>query len=55
MTFSVLLDEETKVADQYQIQPIPTSFMIDSNGRISNKAFGALNYELMVQEFERMQ
>ena len=54
LTFPILLDEKTEVADLYQIQPIPTSFMIDSNGIIQNKALGALNYELMVQEFEKM-
>ena len=55
LTFPVLLDESTVVANQYQIQPIPSSFLIDSSGRIHNKAFGALNYDLMVQEFEKMQ
>ncbi|HLS08006.1 redoxin domain-containing protein [Lentibacillus sp.] len=55
LTFPILMDEETEVANQYQIQPIPSSFMIDSNGRIQFKAPGALNYELMVQEFEKMQ
>lgn len=55
LTFTIPLDEETSVADKYQIQPIPSSFMIDSNGRIQNKAFGALNYGLMVQEFEKME
>lgn len=55
LTFPILLDEETVVADQYQIQPIPSSFLIDSDGRIHNKAFGALNYDMMVQEFEKMQ
>ncbi|MFD1360776.1 peroxiredoxin family protein [Lentibacillus salinarum] len=54
MTFPVLLDENTEVANQYQIQPIPSSFMIDSDGRIQFKALGAMNYELMVQEFEKM-
>lgn len=54
LTFQILLDEKTAVANRYQIQPIPSSFMIDSDGRIQNKAFGALNYDLMVQEFERM-
>src|SRR5699024_10870455 len=54
LTFPILLDEKTEVADLYQIQPIPTSFMIDSNGIIQNKALGALNYELMVQELEKM-
>lgn len=55
LTFQVLLDDKTTVANLYQIQPIPSSFMIDSEGRIQNKAFGALNYDLMVQEFEKMQ
>ncbi len=54
LTFPVLMDETVKVANQYQIQPIPSSFMIDSNGRIQYKALGAMNYELMVQEFEKM-
>jgi thiol-disulfide isomerase/thioredoxin len=54
LTFSILLDENIEVAELYMIQPIPTSFMIDSNGLISYKAFGAMNYELMVQELEKM-
>ena len=54
ITFPVLLDTDTKVGNLYRIQPIPTSYMIDSDGRIQYKAFGALNYELMVQEFEKM-
>lgn len=54
LTFPVLMDETVKVANQYQIQPIPSSFMIDSNGTIQYKALGAMNYELMVQEFEKM-
>ncbi|GGJ93588.1 hypothetical protein GCM10007063_15190 [Lentibacillus kapialis] len=55
MTFPILMDENTEVANQYQIQPIPSSFMIDSDGRIQFKALGAMNYEMMVQEFEKMQ
>ena len=55
LTFPILLDKEMVVAGQYQIQPIPTTFMIDSKGRIQNKSFGAQNYELMVREFEKMQ
>lgn len=54
LTFPILLDEEIEVATSYGIRPIPTSFMIDSNGIIQYKALGALNYELMVQEFEKM-
>ncbi|WP_026907288.1 peroxiredoxin family protein [Paucisalibacillus globulus] len=54
LTFPILLDENIEVAELYMIQPIPTSFMIDSNGLIHYKAFGAMNYELMVQELEKM-
>jgi len=54
LTFPILLDKETEVATRYQIQPIPTSFMIDSDGIIHKVAYGALNYELMVKEFDRM-
>lgn len=55
ITFRALLDTETAVANLYQIQPIPTNYLIDSEGFIHNKAFGALNYDIMVQEFEKMQ
>ncbi|MGM8213184.1 redoxin domain-containing protein [Virgibacillus sp. W0430] len=54
VTFRVLLDEDSSVANRYRIQPIPTTFMIDSEGKIQNVSFGALNYELMVQEYEKM-
>lgn len=55
LTFPILKDENTEVANTYQIQPIPTTFMVDSNGIIQYKAFGAMNYDLMVQEFEKME
>lgn len=55
MTFPVLLDYDSEVSQGlYNIQPIPTSFLIDSTGRIHNVAYGPLNYDLMVQEFEKM-
>lgn len=54
LSFTVPLDEDNDVASLYQIQPVPTSFMIDSDGIIQNTAFGALNYEQMVQGFEAM-
>src|SRR5690625_1047617 len=54
MTFPVLLDEQGAASTIYQIQPIPTTFLIDSEGYIHNIAYGPLNYDLMVQEFEKM-
>ncbi|WP_188455333.1 redoxin domain-containing protein [Virgibacillus oceani] len=54
MRFPILLDENIEVANLYAIRPIPTSYMIDSNGIIQFKALGALHYEMMVEEFEKM-
>ncbi|WP_077324848.1 TlpA family protein disulfide reductase [Virgibacillus siamensis] len=54
LTFPILLDEEVRVAAMYQIRPIPTTFFIDSEGVIQYTAFGAMNYELMVQELEKI-
>jgi len=54
MEFPILMDEENSASTTYQIQPIPTSFMIDSEGIIRYKAMGAMNYDLMVQEYEKM-
>ncbi|MCT2536766.1 redoxin domain-containing protein [Aquibacillus koreensis] len=54
LTFPILLDEDLEVATNYAIRPIPTSYMIDSNGVIQYKAFGPMNYEMMVQELDNM-
>ncbi|TQS70592.1 TlpA family protein disulfide reductase [Ornithinibacillus gellani] len=54
VTFPILLDKENLAASIYQIQPIPTSYMIDSEGIITYKALGAINYEKMIQEYEKM-
>lgn len=55
LTFTIPLDEESVVSNKYEIIAYPTSFMIDSSGRIQFIALGAMNYDLMVQEFEKMQ
>lgn len=54
ITFPILLDEDSEVSTQYQISPIPTNFLIDSQGIIHNVAYGAVNYDLLVQEFDKM-
>lgn len=54
MTFPVLLDEQGAAQTIYQIQPIPTTFLLDSEGYVHNIAYGPLNYDLMVQAFEEM-
>ncbi|MCD5325982.1 redoxin domain-containing protein [Pontibacillus sp. HN14] len=54
LSFPVLLDQGNEVATMYQIRPIPTTYMIDSEGIIQHKSLGAMNYERMVQQFENM-
>lgn len=55
LTFPILLDVESAVAMLYSIQPIPTTYMIDSNGRIQDKSFGPMNYEMMVEKLGAME
>lgn len=55
LTFPILLDQNIDVATLYAIQPIPTTYLIDSAGIIQYKAFGAMNYDKMVQEYEEME
>lgn len=55
MTFPVLMDESLEVSTSYQVQAYPTSYMIDSAGRIQFKAIGAMNYDIMLQGLEKMQ
>ncbi|WP_226035298.1 peroxiredoxin family protein [Aquibacillus saliphilus] len=54
LTFPVLMDVDAEVVTNYQVRAYPTSYMIDSNGRIQFIAMGAMNYDLMVQELEKM-
>jgi peroxiredoxin len=55
LSFQVLLDEELAVSSKYGIQPVPTSFMVDSKGIIQYVALGAVNYEQMVQALNTME
>lgn len=54
LTFPVLLDTEGEVSNLYRIQPIPMTYMIDAEGIIQFKSFGALSYRQMVKQFEQM-
>ncbi|WP_164668852.1 peroxiredoxin family protein [Virgibacillus doumboii] len=55
MTFPVLMDVESNVAETYQVRAYPTSYMIDSSGHIQYVALGAMNYDLMIQELAKME
>ncbi|WP_017185797.1 peroxiredoxin family protein [Alkalibacillus haloalkaliphilus] len=54
LTFPILFDEGEEVSTLYHVLPVPTTYMVDSNGIIQYKAFGAMNYDMMIQEYEKM-
>ncbi|MCZ8537855.1 redoxin domain-containing protein [Paenisporosarcina quisquiliarum] len=47
LTFEIPLDEEGVIGRQYQAFTIPTSYLIDTNGVISNKIVGPMDEEMM--------
>lgn len=53
LTFPVVLDVDGNVMKQYDIQPIPTSFIIDRQGIIREKQIDYMSYEQMVQYAEK--
>ncbi|ADU29596.1 redoxin domain-containing protein [Evansella cellulosilytica] len=54
LTFPILLDERTEVADLFAVQPVPTSFMIDTTGRIEHVAIGPMNEDMIIQKINEM-
>src|SRR5699024_1279546 len=51
VTFPILKDMDTSVANTYGAKALPTSYIIDRDGKVFNKAIGPLNYEAMVDVF----
>ncbi|QPA32722.1 TlpA disulfide reductase family protein [Thermaerobacillus caldiproteolyticus] len=49
ITFPVVLDEKGKILKLYNIQTLPTSYLIDSNGVIRKKIVGPMTYKQMVE------
>ena len=54
LTFPMPLDKKNLVAEQYQILPIPTTYIIDSQGIIQLYVFGPLQYEDMLREYQKL-
>ena len=43
-TFPILFDRKSEVADHYGVRGLPTSFIVDRNGRITHKAVGGRDF-----------
>lgn len=54
ITFQILLDESTEVSSNYDAYALPTSYLINTDGTIYTKAIGAINYDLLVEQFKKM-
>ncbi|KEO84332.1 TlpA family protein disulfide reductase [Tumebacillus flagellatus] len=54
VTYPNLLDTEGTVADAYGILVIPTSFLLDKNGKILEKIQGPLTKELLEQHLQKL-
>lgn len=54
LTFPILMDTTGNLAEQFNVVAYPTSYMIDSDGRIQFVAMGAMNYDMMRRELLRM-
>ncbi|MEK5391268.1 MULTISPECIES: TlpA family protein disulfide reductase [Heyndrickxia] len=44
ITYPIIMDNKETISNQYEIQPIPTTYVIDEKGMIMNKQIGAVTY-----------
>ncbi|MEB1807256.1 MAG: TlpA family protein disulfide reductase [Bacillaceae bacterium] len=47
LTFPILLDVDGEIGHIYQAVSIPTTYIIDTSGRIQHKVIGPMSYEMM--------
>lgn len=52
LTFPVLLDPKEQVSGRYQIVSIPTSYILDVEGKIQQKVVGPMSFEMMSELLE---
>lgn len=55
LTFPIPMDVDGDVGDVYQAATIPTSYIIDTEGRVQNKIVGPMNEEMMEDFIENME
>ncbi|HSJ38553.1 MAG TPA: redoxin domain-containing protein [Planococcus sp. (in: firmicutes)] len=54
LTFPIPMDPQGELSTAYNVKAYPTSYLVDADGKIRFIAYGAMNYNQMVQEFEKM-
>jgi peroxiredoxin len=54
LAFPILLDNDSAIADQYGIDPIPTSFFVNREGVIKNVHIGELDQETLELNLQKI-
>lgn len=54
LTFPILIDEAGRVNETYQVIALPTTYFIDSEGKIADKFTGTLSYEQMLNGISKL-
>ncbi|OQM45090.1 thiol-disulfide oxidoreductase [Anoxybacillus sp. UARK-01] len=52
LTFPVVIDREDQVMNAYEIDPLPTTFLIDKDGKITKIITGTMTEEMIKQYME---
>ncbi|MCJ1906995.1 peroxiredoxin family protein [Planococcus ruber] len=55
LTFPIPMDKEGEIGKLYQAVTIPTSYMIDTDGRVQNKIVGPMNETMMKEMIANME
>lgn len=54
LTFPIPMDVESDVSEMYEVQAYPTSYIVDSEGKVQFVARGAINYDIMQSELSKI-
>lgn len=54
MPFPVLMDTTSEILTTYKVAAYPTSYMIDTEGNIQFMAMGAMTYDQMVEQLNKL-
>lgn len=54
LTFPIPMDEEGQIGNAYKVIPIPTTYMIDTNGIIQNMIVGPMNEEMLIDYVDKL-
>lgn len=55
LDLEILLDKDGSIGLDYLVGKLPTTYVVDPNGILSNKVIGPMNYEIMLREVEKTQ